>query len=211
MKVAEIILGVLCLLAVLLKIFLVTGLHASILLALAMMLLSLYYLIFTLPLCTGITLKNIFKKESYEPIGERRSMIVFSSFLSGLSLAITLIGLLFIFQFWPMAFYVLSSGLKIMGVALILSAIRYIRTKSVFYVSVFKRMLVVGIVGLFFLLMPSPSLAWAKILYRNYPEYIEAMEAFMKDPENRQLQENVDNEYEKIWRPDAQEIGKPQK
>jgi hypothetical protein len=195
MRLAEIILGALCVLSVILKCFFIPG--SPVLAVFSFTLLSVYYFVFTLPACTGIQMKDLFKKESYNNAGEKFSFILIVAVPTGLALSAIIMGLLFVIQLWPMALVQIQQGIVLMAIALVIAVVRYGMTRSDFYLPVFKRMLVIGGIGLFFLLMPANT--WLRIQYRNYPEYIEAMEALWKDPENVQLQENLSKEYEKIW------------
>ena len=109
-----------------------------------------------------------------------------------MALAAITAGILFKLQHWQGGYSNLYSGLIFCLIILLIATIRYIRHKDKFYVRLFKRIAIVGGLGL--ILALTPDLTLAKIQFRNHPNYIKAYEAFLKDPQNQELKQKMDLE-----------------
>ena len=190
MKKVEIIFGLLVVIALVLNIFLITtGTMFTILL---LGLLSTFYMYLSFALFNNIGLRKIFKKESYEKTSKLR---VVGAVLTGFALAMTLIGILFKVQSWP-ATVNLFGGLMGLLIALIVGLVKYQKSKSDYYINIFKRIAIYGGFGLIFYILPDGS--WLDLKYRNYPEYIEALNASSAEPDNQELWDKASEEREKI-------------
>ncbi|MGZ4035261.1 MAG: hypothetical protein ACXVPU_18055 [Bacteroidia bacterium] len=187
MKITEKIIVVFILLSVALKVMLVPG--ASPLFLLITQLLVLMYFIFGFALFNGIRLRNIFKKESYTGISPLRMT---GAALMGITLSMVGTGFIFKLLLWPGSQAMLLTGSVPLFIILIIVLIKYFTTKSKFY---FNAIIRCGIFSLLTaLLLFTNNLDIVKIEYRNYPAYIEAYEAYSKDPGNIELNDKLDLE-----------------
>jgi uncharacterized membrane protein len=191
MKKAEIILGILALLAIALNLLLVPG--SGIITVLSLMALSIFYAYFSVAFFNDLLLKVAFKKESYKEISTLR---VVGAILTGFALAITIVGLLFKFQSWPGASINLLLGFSGLAIALIVGLPKYLKTKSKYYSKIFKRIGVYGGFALMFILLPSTL--WLELKYRNHPYYVEAVKKVLADPGNESLQNELDRAWQRM-------------
>jgi hypothetical protein len=160
--------------------------------------LACFYMYFSFAFFNNIPLKKIFKTESYTAdTSEKRDYRILISVFLGVSLSLLLTGLLFYFMFWPSAFLMMSVGIVSLIPMLIISIIRFSQTKSKFYIRIFIRVAIIGIMALFFRLMPNTT--WLEIKYRNHPGYIEAMKNLWEDPNNIELGIELQKEEDKMY------------
>ena len=144
--------------------------------------LSALYMYFGFALFNNIPFKRLFKKEPYnEDISEKTGIRIGFAIAIGFALSLLLIGILFNIQRWPMSRIMLIQGFTFLVLFSIFGLVRYIQTKSKFYKRIFIRVIIIGGIG--FVLLQSPYM-WFHFQYRNYPEYIETMENYWKDPNN---------------------------
>jgi len=191
MKKTEIIFAIIALVGLLFSCLLWPG--GGLLATLGFFGLACLYMYFGFAFFNNIPLKKIFKGESYTAdTSEKRDYRIPISIFVGISFNTILIGLLFRFMFWPGGFFLMSVGIIFLVPMLIISLIRFLKTKSTFYTRIFIRMAVIGGIALFFLLMPNTT--WLEIKFRNHPEYIEMMKECIKDPNNIELRKKM-NEY----------------
>ena len=189
MKKTEIILAVIALVGLLFKCFHLP--FGGLLTTISFFGLACFYMYFSFALFNNIPFKKLFKKESYTAdISEVLDYRILIAVFSGVSLSIMLAGLLYYFMFWPNSFFMISVGITLLFIIMIISLIRFFKTKSTFYTRIFIRMAVIGGIALFFRLMPNTT--WLEIQYREHPEYIKAMKNLWKDPNNIELQKEVD-------------------
>lgn len=187
MKKAEIIFGVVALTALVLNLLLMP--KSGVLIFISLLTLSLFYFCLSFALFNGIRFRHIFKKDSYKGISAMR---ILGAIFAGHALSLIIIGLLFRFQSYPLATTSLVVGLIELGLVLIVGLIRYSKTKSDYYTKIFKRIAVYGGLGLILLLIPKETLLEFKD--RNQPDYFEAIEKSMTEPDNMELQEKVNEE-----------------
>jgi hypothetical protein len=190
-KKAEIIIAAVSIIAMGLKLLLVPG--SGILTVLSLSILSVYYMYLSFAIFNRIRPKNFYKKDSYLGISKMR---IIGAIGTGLALSITTIGILFKFQSWPGGSFNLGVGLLGLFIVTIIGLIRFNRNKSDYYKGIFKRVAIVGILGLILMLIPQTT--WIEIKYRNHPTYIEALKRAMADPENKDLWQNVEIERQKM-------------
>lgn len=190
MKKAELILGAITLIALVLNLFLTP--YSGVLTVLSLSALSAMYMYFSFALFNGVRLRHIFKKASYKEIPAMR---IVGAVLTGFALAATIMGLLFKIQYWPGANVNLAVGVIGLAIVLIVGAIKYSMTKSKYYTGIFKRIAVYGGLGLILLILPRHT--WLEFKYRNHPGYVEAFKKAMADPDNQELWDKVDQEQEK--------------
>ena len=191
MKKAEIIFATLSIIALVLKLLLVPG--SGILSVLSISILSVIYMYLSFALFNGIRGKNIFKKDSYAAISRMR---IIGAIGAGLALSITTIGLLFKIQSWPGASFNLGIGLLSLFIVAVIGIIRYRQYKSEYYTKIFKRVAVVGGLGLIFFFIPNTT--WIEIKFRNHPAYVDALKKAMADPHNQELWDNAEIERQKM-------------
>jgi hypothetical protein len=191
MKKAEKIFGLLVFVALILNISLIaTG---SMFTVLILGLLSTFYMYVSFALFNEISFKNILKKETYKEIGSLR---IVGAVLTGLAIATTLIGVLFTVQSWPGSKVNLSGGLMGLLIAFIVGFLKYRKSKSNYYINIFKRIVIYGGIGIVFYILPENS--WRDFKYRNYPEYLKALDDARAEPNNQDLWDKANEEREKI-------------
>jgi hypothetical protein len=192
MKKAEIIIGIVALLAIIMNLLLFVG--ATILIVLSLSLLSCFYMYLSFALFNGVQLSNITNKESYTGIGAPR---IIGAIGAGLALSLTVIGILFKFQSYPGATFNLSVGLISLAVVTIVGLVKYFKTKSAFYTGIFKRVAIFGLFGLTLLYTPRTTIIDFK--YRNHPAYLNALKQAMANPDNKEMGEKADEEREILY------------
>jgi hypothetical protein len=191
MKKAELILGILSLLAVGMNLLLVPG--GSVLTVLTLSTFSMMYFYFGFALFNGIRLRQISKKDSYKGISTWR---ILGAAGAGVAISWLIIGLMFKFQSWPGAHFNLGFGLAALSIVTGIGLVKYAKSKSPYYTRIFKRAAVFGGLGLILLIAPKTS--WVEFKYRNHPAYVDALKKAMADPDNEALWENVEAERQKM-------------
>lgn len=155
--------------------------------------LAIMYMYLTLPLLHGVPLRNMLKKEAYQPTSPKRLL---GSILSGVALALTLMGVMFYLQFWPHYHLHLYVGVVGLCIAIIVAASRFTASNS-FYRRLYQRIIPVAFFGLAAVFVP--NFLWFEYAYKAHPEYIEAVRALQNDPNNAELQKRVDEAREAMW------------
>lgn len=191
MKKAEIIIAILSIIALGLNLLLIPG--GSVLTVLTLLTLSFLYMYLSFALFNAIRLRNIFKKDSYKGISTLR---IVGSVGTGFALSATTIGILFKFQSWPGASFNLIAGLFGLLIVTIIGLIKNLKNKSNYYSGIFKRVVIIGGLGLILILIPKTS--WVELKYRNHPEYVNALKKAMANPDNEELWDNVEAERQKM-------------
>ncbi len=191
MKKAEIILGTVAIVSLIINLLNVAG--GGVLTVLSLSTVSTFYIYLSFALFNNIRLRKTFKKGSYKGISKMR---IVGAILTGVALSFTTVGLLFKFQSWPGASFNLGFGLFGLLIGLIVGLIKYQKTKSDYYTKIFKRIAIYGGLGLILMILPRET--WLEIRNRNHPEYIEAVKKAWADPENQKLWDKVDEEREKM-------------
>ncbi len=190
MKKFEKIFGIITIIALVMKLFLIPG--AGILLTLSLSVLSCFYFLFGFAFFNGIKLKQIFQSSSYKGISALR---IIGSIGLGIGLSEICMGILFKIQHWPGAHLQLHCGLLIILIILIVALFQYFKSENKFYPFIFKRIAIIG--GFGFIMFLLTDLDIVKIMYRNHPSYIKTYEEYRKDPQNEELIEKLDIEYYK--------------
>lgn len=191
MKKTELIIGITSIIALVTNYLLVLG--GNIFTVLSLSSLSMLYFSLSFVLFNNIQFRSVFKRSSYKDISTAR---VIGSIATGFALSLTTIGILFKFQFLAGATLTLIEGLIGISIALIISTIKYFTTKDLFYVRVLKRLIIIGGLGLILLLLPKGFLVDLK--YRNHPEYAKALKNILNDPLNKDFQDQLSVEREKM-------------
>ncbi len=159
--------------------------------------LSCLYFYFGFALFNKIPFRRIFKKESYQSISIWR---IIGAIVTGFSISIVIVGVLFKIFRWPFANQLLIIGSFFLIITFIVSLIKHIKHKnaSAFYKSVVLRVVFFGVGGILFLCLPDYTFLALK--YKNHPDYIEAVKQLDKDPENIELIKEEQRAYEKMIR-----------
>ena len=185
MKLLEKILGVIIVIALIMKFAFIMG--ANILIVFAMSLLSVIYYPMGFAFFNGIRLRHVFKKTSYKGLNTWR---IIGAIGAGMALSNLLIGILFKIMHYPVASLMLYSGIFTTVIILGISSVKYLKTKNEFYKRILIRIAIIG--GVALLLAIIPSMTITKLQYRNYPDYIEARQYWINHPNdedayNRQM------------------------
>lgn len=191
MEKAEIILGVISITTFLLNLLLIP--ESSLLSVLSLSALSVFYMVLSFIIFNEIRIIETLKNESFKGVSTMRLV---GAILTGFALSMTIFGLLFKIQFWPEPNVKLGTGLFGLLIALIVGYIKYLKTKSAYYIKIFKRIAIYGGLGLILMLLPTETLL--EIKHRNHPEYVEAVKKAMDEPENQELWEKVKEKRKKI-------------
>ena len=191
MKKSEIVLAILSVIALVLNLLLIPC--SEILTCLSLLGLAIIYHYLGFALFNNIKLKNVFKKDSYKGITKFR---ILGAIGAGFSLSMTVIGIMFKFQSFPGASFMLIGGLIGLLIVTIIGIIRYSKNKSDYYTKIFKRVAIIGGIGLVLILMPKSALSEFK--YRNHPDYLKAVKEAVANPENEELWGKVNEERQKI-------------
>lgn len=191
MKKAEIVLGASALIALAFNLLFIPG--GNVLTVLLLSSLAVLYMYLSFALFNDISLKAIFKRESYKGKSIKR---IVGAVLSGLALAVTIIGILFKVQAWPGASVMVGFGTAALSISLVVGVLRYARSKSGYYTRIFKRIAIYG--GLGFILMLLPDDSWLALKYRNHPHYVEAVKNARAHPDKQELWDKVDEERRKM-------------
>jgi len=188
MKRLEKILGIIVLIALIMKFTLIP--LSNVLFLLSLSILACIYYPLGFALFNQIGFKQIFKKDSYKGLSALR---ILGAIGVGTTLSLICVGVLFKLLHWPGAMIQLISGLVSTLIILIVALIRYFKSKSEYLINIIKRICVVGGLGL--LLAIASDLTIVRIQFRNHPEYIKAFELYEANPNDETLIKNLDIEY----------------
>lgn len=156
--------------------------------------LALLYMYLSFALFNKIPFTRILKKEAYLNVSKLR---IFGTVLTGMVLSLSLIGMLFKLQLYPMAEVNLLTGILGLLIATIVSIVKYSIGKDKFYFEILKRIILVGVFGFLFIITPKESIL--EIRHRKHPEYVEAVKKAWADPDNQDLWKKVEEESLKIY------------
>lgn len=153
-------------------------------------LLACFYMYFSFMIFNDIKLKEVFKKETYKEIEAKR---IIGAIIVGFVISIGIIGILFKLMIWPGAKIQLTFGLICLGITGILCLIKL---RNRFYSKILKRVLVLGVIGLFlFIIPPRILLQWK---YPYHPDYINAILDYNENPDNQEKYEKLIEERNKM-------------
>ncbi len=188
MKLLEKILAILILVVFALNLILVP--LSGVLLTIFLLILALIYYPFGFAFFNNIRLRNIFKKESYKNI---TVLHIIGAIVVGMALSDICIGILFKIQGYPMANFLLTVGLISTLIILIIGLIKYFKSKSSYYSFIFKRIAIIGVIGLLFLIISDLTLV--KIQFRNHPDYVKAYQEYTSNPKTPESEKKLKMEY----------------
>jgi hypothetical protein len=191
MKKTELITAGIAALAIIMQLFLLPGSGALTVISLSLLACIYFYCGFAL--FNGIRFRKAFKRENYAGISAMR---IQGAVATGFVFSMIIIGMMFRLQSWPGAASNLVVGLIALLILVVVALLRYRNNRSEFYVRIFKRAAVFGVLGITCLLMSHGE--WIRLKYRNHPAFAEAMIRATADPGNQQLWDKVDEEREKM-------------
>lgn len=176
MKLTEKIVGVLMLLGILMKLLYLPG--GDILIVVSFTLQATIYFYLGFAFFNGIRLRKIFKKESFEGIKSGRMI---GAILFGMALSTAVIGLMFFILSLPGSDLMINVAAIWIGVALVVSLIRYLVNKSSFFKRVFIRIAIYGIPTVAALMIGEEE--FIKFKFRNHPEIYKEIMYFREHPD----------------------------
>ena len=144
-------------------------------------------------LFSGIRLRRIFKKDSYERLSLTK---IITSIVTGLGLSIILIGSLFKFLNLAGGDKMLITGLIINSIVLGISIINFRRKSDTYYKTLFIRIAAVGSFGIIMIFISEHSII--KFQYRSHPDYVKAYMDYLNKPESEELRRKKETEYYKV-------------
>ena len=192
MKLTEKILAVLAIVAILLKCFFIPG--GGPLFVLTVTALSCLYFACGFALFNGIRLRNMFKPSSYSGIS---TMKIIGGVLMGITLSTVCIGLVFKIQMWPGANPMLIVSIPPTIIILIIVFIKYILTKSKFYLHALIRCTIFSILAIALAFVNELTLV--KMKFRDHPNYIKAFEEYQQNPSSEELYQKLQDERMKTF------------
>lgn len=101
-------------------------------------------------------------------------------------------------QSWTGAEILLITGSIGLLIILIVGIVKYSKTKSEYYTTIFKRVALFGSIAFIFVL--TPNTIWVELKYRNQPALRDAIMRAIENPNDQELWDAVDYEREKINR-----------
>lgn len=194
MKKAEVIIASLTVISLVLKLAMDYFPGINVFTVLLLSFLSMLYFHLGFAIFNTIRLRKIFNKESYKNIS---TLKIFGSIAAGLTLSITVIGILFKVMHWPGASVNLIFGFSGILIVSVISIVKYLKTKSPYYTKILSRNLVFGGIALFLILIP--ELTWIELTYKDQPTMIEAYRKAFADPDNPELWQNIEKERQRLY------------
>ncbi len=192
MKKLEIIFGSLLVISFILRLMLIPG--GTFLSVVILSLLSLLYLIFSFIIFNPVKSDNLLKQESYSNIGRFK---IINSVVFGLGLSILCIGILYKLQGWPGPNNTITIGLSLIMISSLFAFVKHLKSKDSYFSGLLIRVFIFGLLGVVF--MSVSSIDIFRFEYRNHPEYIQAFENYLSDPNNETLREKMEYEYKRTY------------
>lgn len=190
MKSTEKILGLTFFAGLIMKFTLLPG--AGVLITVSILSIAIMYYFLGFALFNQIPLRAIFKKDSYKGKSPLR---IIGAIGTGIGISLICNGILFKLQDWPAGLSSLGIGIVFTSIVLVIATVKFFKTRSNYYVLIFKRIAVIGILGL--VLFLTPALAIVKFQFRNHPDYIKVYEQYNNNPQDEMLRHKVGIEYRK--------------
>jgi hypothetical protein len=204
MKKFELIVGIITIPGIVLKLLNVPG--SGILIALTLTLLSMFYYVFSFAFFNNIKVRDLFKKVSYQGTNAKR---IIGAIGLGCTLSIITLGGLFKLQLWSGSAYLLIVGLNWTGIILIIASFFYLRAKADYYTRIFKRIAIYGGLGVLLYLTPINTLI--DMYYGDYPEYADLYKQVLAEPENIELQNQLEQMGKEMLEKEFQDVQKSHK
>ena len=108
-------------------------------------LLAMQYFLLSFIFFNKIKLKNIFKNETYKNIPPAK---IIGTIGFGIGLSTLLLGTLYELLHWPGGEINLYTGIILISIIFIISIIKYLKTKSKFYIPIFIRFFIGTLIGI---------------------------------------------------------------
>lgn len=154
------------------------------------------YFFLSFALFNDIKLRDLFKKSAYHTTNAKR---IGSAIVLGITISTIITGALFRFLLLNGGTILNTAGLMALMVILIVNVISYFRSRASYYVGTLIRIVIYG--GLGFILFYTPHSTFLTIYYRGYPEYIELYKKVEANPENIELQYELERMEEEMFNP----------
>jgi hypothetical protein len=167
MRKIEIVLVVLTMVSVVVSLFLVPG--ADVFAVLAFSALAFFYLYLGFALFNGISLRGLFKRDSYKGVSLAR---ISAATCVGMALSISIIGMCFRVYEWPGSLIFFKYGFGGLVIAAILCIVKYRKSRSLFYRRTIKRIVVVGFISI--VLFAIPKTTWNVLKYQKSAEFVKS-------------------------------------
>ena len=161
--------------------------------ALTFFILTIYFSLFSFVIFNKIRLTEIFTRNAYEKVSTNK---IFGAIATGFGLAIANVGIIFTFQSWPGSVVILGFGILVLAIISCISILKYQKTKNPFYKRILFRIALIGGIGSILLL--TPIITFNTIIYREHPEYINALKEYKLHPEKKDLKDKLDFERQKM-------------
>lgn len=190
MKKAEKILVLIAVLAFALSFTTITG--RNLLMILVFMILSMLYFYLGFAIFNSIGFRQIFKKASYKNISQLK---IIGAVGTGISLSLTLIGILFKTMFWTGSYIILVFGILSLSIISIILLVKHINQKSNYSTKILIRSMLFGLIALGLLIIDNSKLV--EIRHRNEPAYRDALINTIKYPDNVEYQKKFEEENQK--------------
>jgi len=159
------------------------------LLILIFTILSLIYSFLGFALFNEIQFRKLFKKESYNNVSSLRILVAVAA---GISLSITIIGILFKIMFWPGYYINMLFGIVCLTLIIIVILVNKFNRQSEFGNKILNRSIVFGGIAICLTFISNQKIAAIK--YRNDPKYAKAMIDVMDNPNNEEYQLKLEEE-----------------
>jgi hypothetical protein len=158
-------------------------------------LLSVFYLYVGFAVFLDIPFQKLFSKDRFGQINKPR---IVGAVALGVALSASLIGILFKLLIWPNAktqLLIGLSGLILIGAP---SIWRYTLNKSAFYHRIFTRLaLYIPLIACAIFI---PKYAMLEHQYQDYPQYVNAFKANHEQPNDPELQKQLDQAWEEMYK-----------
>lgn len=198
MRKFELTIGILVLISTILVFLQLLG--STLLAVLTFSILSLFYYL-SFALFNNIRFRDIFKSGAYKNTNAKR---IIGAVGLGFALSAIIMGALFKIQIWPGGTFQLQIGLIVTGIILIVATLFYLRTnKKEYYTRIFKRIAIVGGLGLILYLVPTNTLV--DLYYGDNPDYADLYKKVLAAPDNHELREQLENKRQEIYGQDFHE------
>jgi hypothetical protein len=192
MKKAEKILLSIAVLGLVMKLLYLPAAGTILVLSISSLIMFYFYLGFAF--FNNLLVREALRKESYKNISTKR---VIGAIVVGLTLGTCLVPILFKIQSWPAAKFQVFTGLTAAVLVILISLIKYQKSKDKYYSTILKRVVVFGALALSLLVIPSKT--WLSWNFPNNPEYVNAVLEAEASPNNLELRSKVEEEQAKMY------------
>jgi hypothetical protein len=173
----------------------------AVMLVFAILVLSIVYLFFGFALFNRLELSTIFRKSAYAAIPSVR---IVGAIVAGCAVTLACLGILFALMLWEGYTAILTVSSTLCLGSIVISMVLRRGENDPFFRRILARTLPATAICL--LLLFTPRIAYLKVMYRNHPAYIEALEQLRKDPSNQHLRDKVEEEWKKTGGNDNQRL-----